>query len=129
MIRFLDGPAQGIELECRRAPVMLRAVQNRFGNWDALDQPHDVVRSSEAVSVYILATKPVFYPMRATIRELSGMWSKAEYKLWTPQPFEDRVRANNSWQRWALQHRAEIEKRLPAGVTLRAGANHPEGLT
>lgn len=129
MIRFLDGPAQGIELSCRRAPVMLRAVKNRLGNWDALDQHHDVARASETIVVYILHSKPEVYFIRSHKPTLSGAWFNAEYQLWTPEPFEDRVRANNDWQRWALQHRAEIEKRLPIGVTLRTGTNHPEGLT
>jgi len=49
MIRFLDGPADGVELRLMRTPIMLRVVRSAGGTWDALDQPDDTpTRSTEA---------------------------------------------------------------------------------
>ena len=44
MTRFLDGPAAGVLLALRRAPLYLRVVYHakREEPWDALDQLADV---------------------------------------------------------------------------------------
>jgi hypothetical protein len=52
MIRFLDGPAEGVVLELRNAPEMLRVVRDPAGTWDALDAPGDEPRPDEKVFLY-----------------------------------------------------------------------------
>ena len=128
MITFIDGPAKGVELSCRRAPVMLRVVQSSRGNWDALDQASDSPRSQETIFVYILANKPEIYFIRSHKPTLSGAWAKAAYRVWIPQPNDSRVRVNNDWRRWVSAEIDEIRGQLPAGVTLRKEATYPEGL-
>jgi len=52
LIRFLDGPAEGVTLFLRSAPEVLRVVRAEDGTWDALDQPGDEPRPGETVFVY-----------------------------------------------------------------------------
>jgi hypothetical protein len=61
MARFLDGPAEGVTLDLRRAPTYLRAVSRPGGYvgsrlrqrpWDALDLPEDRRNPDEVVEVY-----------------------------------------------------------------------------
>lgn len=53
MIRCLDGPAVGVELSCRRAPIYLRVVCDTLAQkWDVLDLPDDSPAPSETVYVY-----------------------------------------------------------------------------
>lgn len=52
MIRFLDGPAEGVVLELQAAPQRLRVVRGQDGTWDALDQPEDAPRPDEEVFWY-----------------------------------------------------------------------------
>jgi hypothetical protein len=52
VIRFIDGPAQGVTLLLRAAPEVLRVVRAEDGTWDALDQPGDEPRAGEEVFVY-----------------------------------------------------------------------------
>ena len=52
MIRFLDGPADGTELNLRRAPRFLRVVIAPGGRVDALDMLDDVAKPEEAIHVY-----------------------------------------------------------------------------
>lgn len=42
MITFKDGPAAGVSLACARAPIYLRGVQSRTGDWDALRKAMEV---------------------------------------------------------------------------------------
>lgn len=52
MVRFLDGPAQGVSLMLRNAPETLRVVRSSAGDWDALDEPGDEPREDETIFVY-----------------------------------------------------------------------------
>lgn len=53
MTRFEDGPAAGVNLSLRRAPMFLRVVQNnQTGEWDALDQLDDTPEKNETIFVY-----------------------------------------------------------------------------
>lgn len=53
MTRFLDGPAEGVQLMLRNAPEVLRVVRDRRdGKWDALDAPEDEPTPSEEVFHY-----------------------------------------------------------------------------
>lgn len=53
MVRFLDGPAEGVELALSRAPMFLRVVVDETTlKWDALDQLDDTPGPSERVHVY-----------------------------------------------------------------------------
>lgn len=61
MIRMLDGPAMGVELTPRRAPIYVRVVQDEsLGAWDVLDLPDDTPGPSETLHVY---------------RRVEGSWS------------------------------------------------------
>lgn len=55
---FMDGPAAGLGLDMRRAPLYLRLVQDASGKWDALDQLDDEPRDGETIHVYEAATPP-----------------------------------------------------------------------
>jgi hypothetical protein len=52
MIRFLDGPAEGVRLSLRNAPESLRVVRAQDGTWDALDAPEDEPRLDEEIFWY-----------------------------------------------------------------------------
>src|SRR5262245_61519854 len=51
MVRFLDGPAAGVDLLLLRAPLFLR-VTRRSLEWDALDQFDDLPGADEEIIVY-----------------------------------------------------------------------------
>jgi len=57
MTRFLDGPAEGVTLMLRRAPIYLRVV-HRGTEWDALDALDDRPTPDETIYVYVLHGEP-----------------------------------------------------------------------
>ena len=108
MTRFLDGPAQGVTLYLKRAPVYLRAVQGpdgptHTGDWDALDQLDDSPRSGERVVVYRLEGEPTWMHVNRRGRHGSGVFRGGNYRVVTPQPAEDQVRSTSAWQRWVAE--------------------------
>lgn len=59
MIELIDGPANGVSLDLMRAPIMLRVVRDRAGNWDALDQLADEPKRGETIFLYRMVGNPL----------------------------------------------------------------------
>ena len=116
MIRFLDGPAQGVTLPCARAPLFLRAVLNSVGGWDALDQLTDEPDPFERIEVYQLHghAGSVHYDgiNLSTGRRFGRTEMTGDYKYFPDQPSDQIVRDKQQWQAWATeQKRLLLEKR------------------
>lgn len=107
-MNFIDGPAKGVELLCRRAPIMLRVVQNQHGEWDALDQPDDTVRPGEKVYVYRMVGEPTHMYVCRSPRRLSGMMTLADYAVLPDQPGDEHTRTNEAWAAWCDANKAAL---------------------
>lgn len=116
MTKFLDGPAEGVVLPLRRAPVMLRAVRSRNGTWDALDQPEDEPRTGETIFVYRLTAEPTYLHLSCSGKggkRASGFYAMAEYRLLPEQPAEQETRTTAAWATWCDANRERLD--LPRG--------------
>lgn len=101
MSKFLNGPAAGKSLLHKRAPVMLRVVQDADGNFDVLDMPEDEPQPDEAIFVYI-AVPNTFSSghVTRTPRSKSFWFNSNDYVLFDPQPENGEARHRESWERW-----------------------------
>jgi len=83
MAKFLDGPAAGVSLSLRRAPMLLRVVQNReTKTWDALDQLTDSPADNEDIYLYYIHPESFFKAhVCRSPRRLSGWLEEADYSL------------------------------------------------
>jgi hypothetical protein len=114
MTRFVDGPAAGVTLMLRRAPMLLRAVRAADGTWDALDQLEDTPRADETVVVYRMARGPFAMHVNRDRRHGGCAWYRGgEYVALDPQPPTTTVRDTETWRAWAQ----EIAPTLPAPAT------------
>ena len=101
-VNFRDGPASGTILQLQRTPVLLRAVQDENGEWDALDQLDDVAKPTEKIVVYALLRQPT----RAFVDGMRGgkrcgwQTSIAEYNVAPMQPDDATMRDNAKWREW-----------------------------
>lgn len=108
MIRFLNGPAKGVRLELRRAPVFLRVVFNsgrEQDQFDALDQLDDTPEPDEQIWVYRrigkAGTLHVLYTEKGRRR---GKWlATGDYGLCREQPAEEIMRDKEKWQAWCTE--------------------------
>lgn len=109
MSKFIDGPAAGVELQLRRAPILLRVVHSQAG-WDALDQLHDEVRSGEKVYAYILTEPPTSMHLltRGKNRHAGGWYAIGVYRLLDPQPTDAEMRDTELWMRWGNERKATL---------------------
>jgi hypothetical protein len=106
MTRFVDGPAAGITLYLRRAPLFLRAVRERgHDTWDALDQIEDVPKTTEEIVVYKLEGEPSW--MHINRRGGGGIYRGGTYRVVDPQPADERLRDVFHWREWALAAAAQ----------------------
>ena len=124
MIQFLDGPAAGVKLMLRRAPLMLRVVRSALGKWDGLDQPADEANAREQIFVYRMDGEPkgsVHLSCRGANRAASGFYPIADYKLWPEQPADEHVRTTKAWSAWCESNR----DRLTAGTPLAPSSGAP----
>ncbi len=99
MTKFEDGPAAGVVLGLRRAPLFLRVVQAPSGEWDALDQLNDRPSPGEAVFAY----RQTRFDGHAHIcmrGGRGGYFALASYAFITEQPPEEVMRKRDLWQRW-----------------------------
>jgi hypothetical protein len=113
MITFLDGPAEGVTLQLRRAPLLLRVVQSQAGAWDALDQLVDEPKARETICVYYRASGiRSYFSCSRSHRSQSGLFLTADYRHFEHQPADDVMRDTAAWQRWAAENAATIEWRL-----------------
>lgn len=111
MITFRDGPAAGQTLMLKRTPLLLRVVQSKRGEWDALDQLDDVPRAGETITVYRIHPETVSrYHVRACRRSGSGFYFRGEYSLFAKQPTDEEARSTAAWQAWATEHAEPISK-------------------
>jgi hypothetical protein len=96
---FRDGPAGGVLLELKRAPLFLRVTQlASTGKFDALDQLDDKPMADERIFVYVLEAKPVQAHIR---RGNGGGWLMiCKYKYHEPQPTDAEMRTNEAWREW-----------------------------
>lgn len=103
MCRFLDGPAAGVTLLLRRAPLFLRAVNNR-GDWDALDQLNDTPAAHEAIVAYRRVAAPAIAHINRGGHG-SGWYALADYRVVVDQPAEAELRDTAKWRAWTEAHR------------------------
>lgn len=106
MTRFLDGPAEGVTLMLRRAPVFLRAVKGAGDTWDALDQLQDTPEAHEAVYVYALDGEPGWMHVCRS-RGQGGRYTVASYRLVSPQPPDTVLRTTSEWREWTAAEYAK----------------------
>lgn len=106
MTDFLDGPAQGVSLLLRRAPVALRLVKNADGRWDALDQLNDEATDDEEIYVYVLVSSPTQFHLRG--RHVSGWWASGKYRLLESQPERKHLHPTDSWQAWCIENEERL---------------------
>jgi hypothetical protein len=103
VIRFLDGPAAGVCLALKRAPLYLRVVHDRrkpVHGWDALDQLDDTPAEREQVTAY-KRTGPASWVHMKGCRAVTGFWPMAGYRVCDPQPPAETLRDTEAWQAWA----------------------------
>lgn len=101
MIKLIGGPADGVELWLRRAPVLLRVVTGPDGV-DALDQLTDEPAANERIDVYKLRGRATWIHLcaRGKDRGRAGRWMVAEYDF-LETPDDDLVRETAAWRSWA----------------------------
>src|SRR4051794_15524071 len=101
MSTFIDGPAAGVHLMLRRAPVMLRTVTTGGGKWDALDQPNDQPAADERIYLYRAVPGTAFGMHlncgRGKNREAGGIYQSADYQFVEPQPDDVTLRDSAKW--------------------------------
>jgi hypothetical protein len=102
MTRFLDGPARGVALMLRRAPLFLRVTRDADGNWDALDQLRDMPDAGESIVVYRRRGKAGALHIDYT-RKASAWFAVAEYELAAVQPADEAMRSTRSWRAWCVE--------------------------
>lgn len=110
MSTFLDGPAIGISLQHRRAPILLRVVLNAAGKWDVLDQPADAPSPDEKIFVYRLTERATQYHLcvRGKNRAAAGWYQDGNYQLLVPQPADADMRTNEAWISWCNMNKANL---------------------
>ncbi len=103
MITFFKGPANGIVLDLRRAPLFLRVVQKITKEFDALDQLDDEPTFSERLFAYRRVGKAGRVHIQHTYKgkRTCGWYAMAEYRFVDPQPGDDVMRSKEKWQAWA----------------------------
>lgn len=110
MIKFLDGPAAGTELIVRDAPIYLRAVIDKNGAVDALDQPNDTPKLSEKIYAYRMVDgtyKSGFYCGKDGCK----LFRSGDYKLCSIQPSQEILRYRESWYEWVKQREQILQRR------------------
>lgn len=104
MTRFLDGPAAGVVLMLRRAPVYIRVVRGR--QWDALDQLDDTPEPDELVTAYQRVGNAGTVHIDFT-RKRSAWFATATYRVVPDQPPDRVVRSTYLWRAWCWATREE----------------------
>lgn len=102
MTHFVDGPAAGTRLLLGRAPLFLRAVRDRNGKWDALDQLSDEPKIDEEIVVYRLKGQPCRIHAQLTIngRRVCQWYEGGNYEVVANQPPDDVLRETAAYRTW-----------------------------
>lgn len=105
-MKAIDGPAKGVYLQARRAPLMLRVVHNKVTDvWDVLDQLEDSPSADEEIFIYRVVRGCTisrgFWDGRDknTGRRTGGSFEHADYELSPIQP-DHELRTNEEWLKW-----------------------------
>ena len=87
----------------KRAPEFLRAVRDKMGETDVLDQIDDTPKKSEKIYVYKreggFTTVHIYMSPRAS----SGFYAMAKYR-YLPDVDGEQFRDNCVWQKWVREH-------------------------
>ena len=104
MSRFLDGPAAGINLMLRRAPVFLRVTLDRAAKWDGLDQLGDTPNDDEQIFVYRRQGEPtrMHLLIRGKGKAGGGWYEMGEYRFWPEQPTDEQMRHMPERRAWCV---------------------------
>ncbi len=111
MTKFRDGPAAGVVLTLRRAPIFLRVVRDPAGMWDGLDQLADTPAPAEAVCAYRkVSDDGTIHVDGGRDGRRFGLWlAAATYEYVEPQPAEGVMRVNEAWRAWCQAEYARIK--------------------
>jgi hypothetical protein len=105
-MRLLDGPCQGNYL-VKRAPVYLRAVKDKSGETDVLDQLEDTPKDTETVYVYKLVDgTPGTIHLYG--KNISGWFAIADYRYMSEVDGET-LRDTVVWREWAIKQLTGVE--------------------
>lgn len=115
MTRFVDGPASGVTLYLKRAPMYLRAVCTPGGGhhsdvWDALDQLDDTPSEEEIITVYRRQGEATWIHINRRPRG-GGVFHGGSYCVVDPQPSDSTVRSTSAWQAWVAEQAAAEGKK------------------
>lgn len=112
MSYFVDGPAAAVNLMTRRAPIVLRVVQNSKGNWDALDQLDDEPGPDEKIYVYQLHEPPTSMHLccRGKSKGASGWYQIGKYYFLSEQPADEHLRTRQAWSNWCDANKERLMK-------------------
>lgn len=104
MTKFTNGPAAGVVLSLRRAPLFLRVTKERYSDkplWDALDQLSDEPKPSEDLIAYARTSFDGHVHIRRDRKAGgSGFFAMATYALVEQQPDDATMRDAAKWREW-----------------------------
>lgn len=103
MFSFVNGPAHGVTLNLRRAPKLLRVVDNGQ-DFDALDQLDDEPRDDEIVHVYHrIGEKPFQGIMCMRGHGCQVFVGPVRYRYFERQPDAGITRDTGAWRNWCVE--------------------------
>ncbi len=114
MTKFTDGPAAGLVLSLRRAPIFIRVVVDQRGEMDALDQLDDTAKPGEKIYAYELAEKSPGHVHLNRGGGKSGYYAMATYRFLPEQPRDDEMRTTDAWRAWTNARGPAAKARLEA---------------
>lgn len=97
MIVFSNGPAAGVTLLLRLAPLFLRVTRGL--GWDALDQLGDFPDAEEAVVAYRRVGEAGHVHIDFT-RRRSAWYATGCYEVVQEQPPDRVLRSKHLWRAW-----------------------------
>jgi hypothetical protein len=130
-LQILDGPAEGVYRNIRRAPKYLRmVVDQRTGKIDALDQLDDAPTPDETVSVYLQESFDGYTHLDFDLE--AGKFANYVNASYCHLPAVDgqKLRLAAAWQDWVDRHAILDEwreSRTAAGrtrIARRSGPNY-----
>ncbi len=109
MVKFIDGPLDGVSLCLRRAPLFIRATVGNGCVFDALDQHSDEPGDDEQLYAYRRIGDAGSVHVNGGRRSVNGWYALATYRIVPEQPSDITMRNAKEWQRWTIA-RATQEK-------------------